>query len=120
MKIYFESGKLDSSKFIDELWSKAMTPLFITLDATEGVESNIKTLELSKKENYNGIIYTNSIFAFHNRYAWNDVLKVPEVYIRAGENNEFTRIDKLTDRELREAHRIDMMYLSGAFGVNFY
>lgn len=108
MKIYFEDS---------QLCSKLQRPhdTQFTLDATYGPSENIKFLDMLNESNPNAVIYTNSIFAFSNTYAWNPVEKVPEVYIRAGEHMIFTRIDKLTTRELREGHNLKKMYLSGEF-----
>lgn len=108
MKIYFEDS---------QLCSKLQRPhdTEFTLDATYGPSENIKFLDMLNESNPNAVIYTNSIFAFSNTYAWNPVEKVPEVYIRAGEHMIFTRIDKLTTRELREGHNLKKMYLSGEF-----
>ena len=112
MKIYFEDGPLrDDVDIPGEI-------LLTIVDALEGVSANREDLEL-----YNVLmlssttIYTNSIFAFSNKYAWNDELKVPEIYIRHGENDEFVRIDKLTTKELRFAHNLAKMYVAGEFSV---
>lgn len=108
MKIYFEDS---------QLCSKLQRPhdTEFTLDATYGPSENIKFLDMLNESNPNAVIYTNSIFAFSNTYAWNPVERVPEVYIRAGEHMIFTRIDKLTTRELREGHNLKKMYLDGDF-----
>lgn len=108
MKIYFEDGNLATSGYL---------PIdhYIVVNAGSGVNSNINLLDTIKANNPNTTVYTNSIFAFSNVYAWNKELKVPEIYIRAGEHMVFTRIDKLTTRELREGHNLAMMYLAGEF-----
>ena len=108
MKIYFEDGNLVTSDYlpIDHC---------IVVNAGSGVNSNINVLNLIKENNPNATVYTNSIFAFSNIYAWNEELKVPEIYIRAGEHMLFTRIDKLTTRELREGHNLAKMYVAGEF-----
>ena len=108
MKIYFEDGELVTSKYLpfDD---------YVPVNAIRGVTQNIGVLDDLKKYRPNSTVYTNSIFAFSNIYAWNEELKVPEIYIRAGEHMLFTRIDKLTTRELREGHNLAKMYVSGEF-----
>ena len=108
MKIYFEDGELVTSGHL---------PIsnYITINASKGVSRNIQSLNEIKEKYSNLIRYTNSIFAFDNTYAWNEELKVPEIYIRAGEHMVFTRIDKLTNRELRQGHNLAKMYVSGEF-----
>lgn len=108
MKIYFEDGELVSSNYL---------PIdhYIVVSATSGVSRNIAVLNDIKETEPNAIVYTNSIIAFSNDYAWNEDLKVPEIYIRAGEYMIFTRIDKLTTKDLRKAHNLAKMYIAGSF-----
>ena len=108
MKIYFEDGELRSYRQLAFEYDFAM-------DAAKGVNSNISALDGLIHMYPDATLYTNSIFAFSNEYAWNEELKVPEIYIRAGEHMIFTRIDKLTERELRRAHNLAKMYVAGAF-----
>lgn len=108
MKIYFEDGELRH-------YTQLPFSADIDINANRGVTANIKYLDYFAKCNPNCIIYTNSIFAFNNMYAWNEELKVPEIYIRAGEHMVFTRIDKLTNRELRQGHNLAKMYVAGEF-----
>lgn len=112
MKIYFEDGPLEDIVFI----GNTENPIWITpVNGKYGPECNIQALERCKKYKPDCAIYTNSIFAFSNKYAWNGKLKVPEIYIRAGVDEEWTRIDKLTNKELRKAHNLAKMYIDGAF-----
>lgn len=108
MKIYFEDGTLRNPNQL---------PTFVdfTIDATDGVSANFNMLNILQQREENLTIYTNSIFAFNNQYVWNKELKVPEIYIRAGEHMMFTRIDELTERELREGHNLAKMYVAGEF-----
>lgn len=108
MKIYFEDGNLVSSGYL---------PIthYVVVNAVSGVTLNIRVLDDLKEFEPNATVYTNSICAFNNEYAWNEELKVPEIYIRAGEHMIFTRIDKLTTRELRKGHNLAKMYVSGEF-----
>lgn len=108
MKIYFEDGELVSSGYLP-------IDRYIVVHAASGVHTNIKVLNDIKEYDPNAAVYTNSIFAFSNDYAWNEELKVPEIYIRAGEHMLFTRIDKLTEKELRRTHNLAKMYVAGAF-----
>jgi hypothetical protein len=108
MKIYFEDG---------ELRNNTQLPIEpdLTIQANSGVSDNINTLEWHRENKPDVVVYTNSIIAFNGRYAWNEELKVPEIYIRAGEHMVFTRIDKLTGRMLKEGHNLAKMYVSGEF-----
>lgn len=106
MKIYFEDGELikenipcDCNNVIDARW---------------GFSYCVDVLERIKRYAYNYNVYTNSIISLDNRYAWNKELEVPEIYIR-NKDGVFTRIDKLTDRWLREGHNIMKMYIAGEF-----
>lgn len=109
MKIYFEDGYLETDL------SFLMVEVDSIVDVTSGVSFNINTLDNLIRRNSDCVVYTNSIFAFNNTYAWNKELKVPEIYIRAGKNMIFTRIDKLTNRELREGHNLAKLYVNGEF-----
>lgn len=108
MKIYFEDGELRN---INQLPVK---PDFV-IDAGKGLTESFHLLDYAKETNPDCAVYTNAITAFDNRYAWNDSLKVPEIYIRAGEHLIFTRIDNLTGRELREGHVLAKLYVAGEF-----
>ena len=108
MKIYFEDGKLV------DLQRLPVVPDYV-IDATDGVSENINLLDNCYSQNRNCVVYTNSIFAFSNRYAWNAKLTTPEIYIRDNENGLFTNITNLTNRELREGHKLAKMYLKGEF-----
>ena len=109
MKIYFEDGELRKSPinhFID---------IDHIVEAKYGYYHNEKFLDAIKAQYPNDTVYTNQITALDNRYAWNAELKVPEVYIR-NKDGVFTRIDELTNRELREAHNLMKMYIANEFG----
>lgn len=108
MKIYFEDGELVTSGYLPFDYD-------CKIDAKEGPSENIAAIDDIKTYIPDATIYTNSIFAFSNEYAWNEELKVPEIYIRAGEHMVFTRIDKLTARELRRGHNLAHMYVAGEF-----
>ena len=109
MKIYFEDGHLETDL------SHIPVEVDSIVDAASGVSSNISMLDSLIRRNPDCVVYTNSIFAFDNMYAWNEELKVPELYIRTGEHILFTRIDKLTEKELRRAHNLAKMYVAGSF-----
>ena len=108
MKIYFEDGELVTSGYL---------PIkdYYAIDASKGYSHNEERLDRIREKDYNATVYTNQITALSNEYCWNEELKVPELYIRAGEHMVFTRIDELTEKELRFAHNLMKMYINGAF-----
>ena len=108
MKIYFEDGELGCT-------NQLPVSCCVIVHAGSGVGTNIRVLDDIMNYDPNATVYTNSILAFSNQYAWNEELQAPEVYIRAGVKREFTRIDKLTEREIRRAHNLAKMYLAGTF-----
>lgn len=109
MKIYFEDGELrkDINKEIEE-------EHIIGLNAKYGYSYCDNFLYNLMQTDCNAVIYTNLITAISNEYAWNKELKVPEIFIR-NKDGTFTRVDKLTNRELREGHNIERMYIAGEF-----
>lgn len=109
MKIYFEDSRLGDYAISPD------AAIEYKIDAGQGVSSCIRLLDICAECRPSSIIYTNSIFAFHNMYAWNEELKAPEIFIRAGESEQWVRIDKLTNRELKEGHNLAKMYVAGEF-----
>lgn len=107
MKIYFEDGTLDH-------WREIGVRIDNLVDATCGFSSCKMALDRIRMYYNISSVYTNSLVALNNEYAWNDELGVPEIYIR-NNNREFTRIDKLTHKALRKEHNIMKMYMAGSF-----
>lgn len=107
MKIYFEDGSLR------DYHQLPIKPLFI-LDASDGTTYR-EFLDSILVNHPDAIVYTNSIAAFNNKYAWNDQLELPEIYVRAGEYLIFTRIDKVTDKKLNKTDNLAKMYMDGEF-----
>ena len=64
MKIYFEDGILRPS---------AQLPIaqYIVISAASGVSTNLRVLDDLMDFAPDATVYTNSIFAFNNKYAWN-------------------------------------------------
>lgn len=89
MKIYFEDGKLVNIKQLP------IAPDYV-IDASDGVTACMDMLDRIYSTNRDAVVYTNSIIAFSNRYAWNEEKKISDVYIRDGEGMEFTNIALLT------------------------
>lgn len=107
MKIYFEDGEIVLS------YNLGMD--HYCLDAKYGVSENKKYLKELMEKVPNAVLYTNSLIALDNQYVWNEELQVPELYIRSKKDNEFHRVDELTNKCLRKAHNLAKMYLANAF-----
>ena len=65
MKIYFEDGKLVNIKQLP------IAPDYV-IDASDGVTACMDMLDRIYSTNRDAVVYTNSIIAFSNRYAWNE------------------------------------------------
>lgn len=110
MKIYFEDGRMFTAN------THGVPRYDFTISGRNGYSQNKMALDaILAEQNPNYVVYTNSLIALNNRYCWNNDLKVPELYLRAGDDNEFTRVDELTDRELREGHNIRALFENGGF-----
>lgn len=110
MKIYFEDGKINLN---DTMILPPEKPDYV-IDAGEGMSACIDTLYDLRKNHKDCVVYTNSIFAFSNLYAWNEKLHRPEIYIRDN-NGSFTNICLLTNRELHEGLNLARLYAGGEF-----
>ena len=108
MKIYFEDGVLQFSQTLPFEYEHR-------IDGQYGYSSNKNDLDYLLNFKPSAIVYTNSLVALNSKYAWNTELGVPELYIRVGEHDLFMRIDKLTNRELKQAHNLEKLYISGEF-----
>lgn len=108
MKIYFEDGKLVGLKRLP------VTPDYV-MNAADGVTENLKLLDILSTTQPDCVIYTNSILAFSNRYAWNQNLQLPEIWIRDHAHGLFTNITNFTERELREGRNLAHLYINGEF-----
>ena len=119
MRIYFEDGELkeynELAMWDNEGFIQIILPIHYIVDAKYGYTNNVKKFIDIEDENNKAVVYTNSLLALNNRLAWNENLKVPEIYLRIG--SAFKRIDKLTNRELKQGHNIMKMYIAGEFKV---
>lgn len=117
MKIYFEDGTLNPAyKYCFNQAPKDFgdQPADFIVYAN-GFRLTVQELDDIVIHHPEAIVYTNSLIALSSRYHWNHELQVPELYIRAGKNMIFTRVDKLTNRELREGHNFAKLYVLGEF-----
>lgn len=106
MKIFFEDGYIVLGRH---------APVFnFVVDAGHGYSNNERYLDFLQDTVQDCAVYTNSLVALNNKYCWNSDLKVPELYLR-NKDNIFTRVDDLTDRELREGHNLLALFRNGAF-----
>ena len=111
MKIYFEDGQLKTPSEIPTKVGYWVVDAGAGFSVCYGRLAAIK--EYERANNAEDIVYTNFSAALNNCFAWNEELRLPEVYLR--NNGKWVRIDQLTNRELRAAHNLEKMWISGAF-----
>lgn len=112
MKIFFEAGQttLDSACSIH----KQCHVTLVEVDAGDGyyaVRGNLDGTLACWKDGQNVAVYTNSVLALDNRYCWNEKEGICELYLKHG--GEWTRVDKITKRELRQGHNLFNLFVSG-------
>lgn len=110
IKIYFEDDYLVPFDQIPKC--------DFVLNAGAGIHRNEAELDMIYLSHPICSLYTNSFVALSSEYCWNYELQVPELYLRAGPNREFTRVDHLTDKELRVCHNLLSLYRKGAFNTD--
>ena len=108
MTIYFEDGELKPDFNLSFTYTKR-------IDAGKGFRNNLEELDNLMKSNPGATVYTNSLVALSNTYAWNETLKVPMIFVRSSPFSGFSRIDYLTEKEICRAHNILHMYMNGGF-----
>lgn len=112
MKIFFEAGQIT----FDGAWSiydqYHVTP--VEIDAGDGyyaVRGNLAGTLECWRDGQNVAVYTNSVLALDNRYCWNEEEGICELYLKHG--GEWTRVDKITKRELRQGHNLFNLFVGG-------
>lgn len=111
MVVYFENGSITNESVYSETGEE-----LIKVDAGMGYSHCHKKLRYIK-DNYpsDTKVYTNSLDAFSNFFAWDDEKKIPMIYVR-NENGVWTLIGELTNRELRYGLVLEKLYVNGEFG----
>lgn len=108
MKIYFEDGPLLSKGYADVDYD-------YLIDAKNGYTFCEDKFERVKFFHPDKVVYTNSLVGLTSQYAWNESLGVHEIYMRGEDTYQFTRIDELTPRKLRQGHNIMRLFIAGEF-----
>lgn len=113
MRIFFYDGLLDAAPV-------PQCEHYELVDAKYGPDCNRIRLECSlissrNIECSNFAIVTNSILALDHAYGWNHSENHTDIYLYVVPLKDYVRIDKLTEKELREGHNIAKMYLAGIF-----
>lgn len=116
MNVYFYDGPLSEAPAV-ELVDKSRY-----IDAGDGPTANLSALAfLTTYAESNGSfemnVLTNSILALDHEYAWDEIENHTAIYLYVRKLQKYIRIDRLTEKELREGHNIAKMYLAGAFDL---
>jgi hypothetical protein len=107
MKVYFEDGVLGCCRLYGIN--------YICIDAQYGPTRCVAELNRCRQDATVEAIYTNYVGALSTSYSWNPETKHVDIFLRHPTTQEWTSIDKFTDRELRAAQHIPHMYLAGVF-----
>lgn len=105
MKIYFEDGAL----------RRIPEGCHLKIDAKDGYSVNRSQINTAQLLYPGRVIYTNAPLCFSNYYAWDEEAQAPQIYIR-NEKGIFTRIDEMTNRELKQGHNLWRLYEANEFG----
>ena len=85
------------------------------IDAGLGPTRNRKDLDELLHRVPGATIITNSVVALNHYYGWEYKENHTNIFLWDEKESDFIRIDCLTDKDIREAHNIEKMYLAGAF-----
>lgn len=108
MKVYFEDGVLTGTTHL-KLGCR------YAINASVGYSNNEQVFDRILKDEPDVSVYTNSLvpLLYSDIYCWNKDLGVFELYIR--KNDEFIRVDELTNRQLRFGHNLLRLWRAGEF-----
>ena len=115
MKVLFYDGNLDTQYVAINVLNEATKVAgkqYSTVNASDGPSANRKQICLM---NYDDAILTNSLIALGHWCGWNEDENHTDIYLWVDKLHTFKRIDELTEKEIRNAHNIEKMYLAGEF-----
>ena len=116
MKLYFDD-ELEINKNLDEIHDKYCSDpnnKYALVFASHGYQNNMNLVERLQKDT---IIVTNCLYLLSTEYGWNEETNSPEIYIKQ-KDGSLKNISELTQREIRQAHNIEKMYMAGEFDVD--
>ena len=87
------------------------------ISAADGPSNVTKWIDNMYKRMPKCTLFTNSIIALSNTYAWNDITNSCDIWFWKPSMNMWVNIQDTTDKEIRKPHNIMKMYLSGAFDL---
>ena len=120
MKVYFYDGILKEAPVMGCLPEEADAQTF-HVDARYGPKENREKLgALANLEQHGSPVYvlTNSLLALSHTYGWDEEENHTNIYLWVEDLDKYVRIDDLTDKDIRQAHNIEKMYIAGAFDVD--
>lgn len=82
------------------------------IDAKYGPSANLQLLQVLYVVNTEEVL-TNSLVALSHEYGYDHHENHTDIYLWIDELHRFIRIDRLTKKDIRYAHNIEKMYLTG-------